>query len=75
MAINFNGQTSSSLSYIEEVTLGIDEEIYEVTRRSSGMDLDGIGVVGDIVGEGQVTGGIWARFCSGSVAELDERIG
>ena len=48
-------QIISNLSYIEGITLDVDE-VYEIAGRTSDMGLDGINEVGNRASEGQNTG-------------------
>ena len=45
--IHSSGQTISSLAHIERITLGAGEEVDEVAGGAGGMDVNGIGEVGD----------------------------
>ena len=47
VAIHSSGQTISSLTHIEGITLGAGEEVDEVPGGAGGMGVDGIGEVGD----------------------------
>ena len=67
-AIHSSGQTISSLTHIEGITLGAGEEVDEVAGGAGGMGLDGIGEVGDWASEGQATGVYGAGFTAGSLA-------
>ena len=51
MTFNSGWQTISSFSYIEGITLGADEKIYEVAGRACGMSLDRVGEVSEMVSE------------------------
>ena len=68
MAIHSSGQTAFSLTHIEGIALGADEEVDEVARGANGMGVDRIGEVGDWASEGQAAGVYGAGFTAGSLA-------
>ena len=70
MAIHSSGQIISSLTHIEGITLGAGEEVDEVAGGAGGLgvDVDGIGEVGDWASGGQAAGVYGAGFTAGSQA-------
>ena len=56
------------VSPIEGITLGAGEEVDDVAGGAGGMDVDGIGEVGDRASEGQAAGVYGAGFTAGSMA-------
>ena len=67
-----HGQTISSLTHIEGITLEAGEE---VAGGAGGMGVDGIGEVGERASEGQAAGVYGAGFTVGSLAGKGARGG
>ena len=68
MAIHSSGQTIFSLAHIDGITLGAREEVDKVAGKASGMDVDGIGEVGNRTSEGHAAGVYGAGFTAGFMA-------
>ena len=66
MSIHCSGPAISTLSNIEGITLVADEDIYEVSGKTSG-----IGEVGDKASEGQDAGVYGVDFAAGSLVGMD----
>ena len=60
---------------IEGITLSAGEEVDEVAGGAGGMDVDGIGEVGDRASEGQATWVYGASFTAGSLGRVGIRGG
>ena len=67
-SIHSSGQTIFSLAHIEEITLGVGDDVDEIAGEASGMGVDRIGKVGDQASEGQAAGVCGAGFTAGSMA-------
>ena len=68
MAIHSSGQAIFSLAHIEEITLGVGDDVDEIAGEASGMGVDRIGKVGNWASEGPAAEVYGTGFTAGSLA-------
>ena len=73
LAIHSSGQTVSSFSHIENITMGASEEVDEVAGGASVMGVHRIGEVGERASEGPTAGVYGAGLTAGSLARVEAR--